>query len=102
MKQAKRVPGIRRRDFLKMSLATGGAAALGLGICAPAIGQSVKTLRFGHMLPDSQIHHKAIVMFARGDRQALGQQDQGRDLPELAARHISEMLQSVQAGSLSM
>jgi deoxyinosine 3'endonuclease (endonuclease V) len=46
-----------------MSLAAGGAAALGMALAAPAIGQTTRTIRFGHMLPTDQIHHKAIVMF---------------------------------------
>ena len=55
----------------------------------PAIGQATKTIRFGHMLPTDQIHHKAIVMFGDELAQAVRQQDQGRDLPELAARQHS-------------
>ena len=87
MKQAKRVSGIRRRDFLKMSLAAGGAAALGMGVSAPAIGQATKTLRFGHMLPDTPDPSQGDRHIRRRDGQAVGQQDQGGDLPELAARH---------------
>ena len=102
MKQAKRVSGTRRRDFLKMSLATGGAAALGMGVSAPAIGQATKTLRFGHMLPDTQIHHKAIVVFADEIAKLSGNKIKVEIFPSSQLGTISEMLQSVQAGSLSM
>ena len=83
MKQAPESPP----GFLKMSLAAGGAAALGMGMSAPAIGQATKT----HALrphaagrPDPSQGDRDV---RRRGRQAVGQQDQGRDLPELAARH---------------
>ena len=65
MKRVKRDGGLKRREFLKMSLAAAGAATLGAGVSAPAIGQQTRTIRFGHMLPTDQIHHKAIAMFVK-------------------------------------
>ena len=101
MKQAKRESVVRRRDFLKMSLA-GGAAALGVGVSAPAIGQSVKTIRFGHMLPTDQIHHKAILVFADEIAKMSGNKIKVEIFPSSQLGTIPEMLQSVQAGSLTM
>jgi len=95
MKQAK-------RDFLKMSLAAGGAAALGIGVSAPALGQATKTIRFGHMLPADQIHHKAIVVFADEIARQSGNRIKVEIFPSSQLGTISEMLQSVQAGSLTM
>src|SRR4249919_2179085 len=101
MKQAKQHP-INRRKFLKMSLATGGAAVLGAGFAAPAISQQTRTIRFGHMLPTDQIHHKAVMMF--GDE--LAKLSSGKMkleiFPSSQLGSIPEMLQSVQAGSLTM
>ena len=89
MKQAKRSTGMYAAGtFSRCRSPRARAAALGMGFGAPAIGQAPKTLRFGHMLPDdARSISKAIAMFARRDGQAVGQQDQGGDLPELAARH---------------
>ena len=102
MKSAKRKVGLRRRDFLKLSLATGGAAALGMGLAAPAIGQQVKTIRFGHMLPTDQIHHKAIQVFADEIAKLSSNKIKVEIFPSSQLGTIAEMLQSVQAGSLTM
>ena len=102
MKQAKRESGMRRREFLKASLAAGGAAALGMGASAPAIGQTVKTIRFGHMLPTDQIHHKAILVFADEIAKMSGNKIKVEIFPSSQLGTIPEMLQSVQAGSLTM
>ena len=89
-----------RRSFLKTSVTLGAAGALGM----PAIvrAQAPKTLKFGHMLPPDQVHHKAIALF--GDE--LGKLSGGKvklDIfPSSQMGSIAEMLQSVQAGSLSM
>jgi TRAP-type C4-dicarboxylate transport system substrate-binding protein len=48
-----------RRSFLKTSAAIGASAAL-----PAAHAQGTKTLKFGHMLPTDQVHHKAIALFA--------------------------------------
>jgi len=101
MKQAKRESVVRRRDFLKMSLA-GSAAALGLGVSAPVIGQATKTIRFGHMLPTDQIHHKAILVFADEIAKMSGNKIKVEIFPSSQLGTIPEMLQSVQAGSLTM
>jgi tripartite ATP-independent transporter DctP family solute receptor len=102
MKRAKRNVPTRRRDFLKMSLAAGGAAALGMGLGAPAIGQTTRTIRFGHMLPTDQIHHKAIVMFAEELAKLSSNKIKVEIFPSSQLGSIPEMLQSVQAGSLTM
>jgi C4-dicarboxylate-binding protein DctP len=93
---------VRRREFLKMSLAAGGAAALGLGTSAPALGQATKTIRFGHMLPTDQIHHKAVVVFADEIAKLSGGKIKVEIFPSSQLGTIPEMLQSVQAGSLTM
>jgi len=100
MEMTKPKSRVRRRDFLKMSVATGGAAAL--GVSAPVIGQSPKTLRFGHMLPTDQIHHKAIVVFADEIAKLSSGKIKVEIFPSSQLGTISEMLQSVQAGSLTM
>ncbi len=102
MKQAKRIVPTRRREFLKMSLAAGGAAALGMGLSAPAIGQQARTIRFGHMLPTDQIHHKAIVMFGDELAKLSSNKMKVEIFPSSQLGSIPEMLQSVQAGSLTM
>ncbi len=102
MKQAKRSVPTKRREFLKMSLAAGGAAALGVGLSAPAIGQQVRTIRFGHMLPTDQIHHKAVAMFADEIAKLSSNKIKVEIFPSSQLGSIPEMLQSVQAGSLTM
>lgn len=101
-KPTQRIGGLKRRQFLKATLATGAAAAIGGGLSAPAIGQSAKTLRFGHMLPETQTQSRAIQMF--GDE--LGKLSSGKIkvqvFPSSQLGSITEMMQSVQAGSLSM
>ncbi len=92
--------GIGRRNFVKLSLGAGAAASIGLS--APAIGQQVRTLKFGHMLPADNVYHKALVLF--GDE--LGKVSSGKMkleiFPSSQLGNIAEMMQSVQAGSLSM
>ena len=102
MRKAKRSAGIGRRDFLKMAIATGGAATLGLGFGAPAIGQQARVIRFGHMLPTDQIHHKAIALFGEELAKLSGNKMKLEIFPSSQLGSISEMLQSVQAGSLTM
>lgn len=102
MQKAKRSPAKGRRDFLKKAAAAGGAAALSMGISAPAIGQAPKVIRFGHMLPTDQIHHKAIVVFADELAKLSGNKIKVEIFPSSQLGTISEMLQSVQAGSLTM
>jgi C4-dicarboxylate-binding protein DctP len=91
--------GIRRRDLL--GLAAGAAAGAGaLAIASPAIGQSPKRLRFGHMVPPNAVYHEAIKRF--GDELASLSSNKFRlqIFPSSQLGPISEMLQSVQAGSL--
>jgi tripartite ATP-independent transporter DctP family solute receptor len=90
----------QRRAFLRGSAALGAAAAL--SVRAPAIAQGAKTLRFGHMLPPNQIHSRAVAMFG----EELGKLSSGKlkveIFPSSQLGTIPEMLQSVQAGSLTM
>src|SRR5260370_41039677 len=98
MRRVKRnVPG-RRREFLKRSLAAGVGATLGMGLGAPAIGQPARTIRFGHMLPTDQIHHKAIVMFGEELAKLSSNRMKVEIFPSSQLGTIPEMLQSVQPG----
>jgi len=102
MKQARRAAGMKRREFLKGSLAAGIGTALGVGFGAPAIAQAPKTIRFGHMLPADQIHHKAIVLFGDEVAKLSSGKIKVEIFPSSQLGSIAEMLQSVQAGSLTM
>ena len=102
MKKVKRNASARRREFLKRSLAAGVGATLGMGLGAPAIGQPARTIRFGHMLPTDQIHHKAIVMFGEELAKLSSNRMKVEIFPSSQLGTIPEMLQSVQAGSLTM
>ena len=91
---------VKRRDFLKFSLAGGAAATF--GVSAPALAQGVKTLRFGHMLPIETVYHKAIAMFAEEVNKLSDKKIKVDIFPSSQLGNIAEMLQSVQAGSLTM
>lgn len=101
MKHAKRTSGMRRREFLKASLA-GAASVVGASFGAPAIAQSAKTMRFGHMLPPQQIQARAVQMFADELAKLSGNKIKVEIFPSSQLGSITEMMQSVQAGSLSM
>src|SRR3569832_820341 len=94
---------IDRRSFLKPSvtLATAGAAGA-LGMPAIVRAQAPKTLKFGHMLPPDQVHHKAIALFGDELAKLSGGKMKMDIFPSSQMGSIAEMLQSVQAGSLSM
>ena len=88
---------VNRRQFIKAVGAVGAASALGT-----AQAQSTKTLKFGHMLPTDQVHHKAIALFGE-ELSKLSKNSIKLDIfPSSQMGSIPEMLQSVQAGSLSM
>ena len=95
-------PDDGRRRFIKASLIGGTAATLGLGTVAPAAAQAPRTLRFGHMLPVDSIYHRAIALFA----DELAKESSGAlkvdVFPASQLGSIAEMMQSVQAGSLSI
>ncbi len=91
--------GMGRRDFLRMSLAGGAVAA---GLAGPATAQGTKIIRFGHMLPTDQIHHKAVALFGDEMAKLSGGKIKVEIFPSSQLGTISEMLQSVQAGSLTM
>jgi len=92
---------IGRRSFVTLAAGTAAAAGLG-GLGTPAIAQQAKPLRFGHMMPVDSIYHRALVMF--GDE--LGKLSSGKMkleiFPASQLGSIAEMMQSVQAGSLTM
>ncbi len=100
MRQAQPRAGIGRRQFIKASLAVGTASAMGIG--TPARAQAARTLKFGHMLPPDQIHHKAIAMFGDELAKVSGGKMKVDIFPSSQMGSIAEMLQSVQAGSLTM
>jgi len=86
-----------RRSFLQTSAALGASSVL-----PAARAQSTKTLKFGHMLPPDQVHHKAIALFGE-ELGKLSKNSIKVDIfPSSQMGSIPEMLQSVQAGSLSM
>ena len=98
----KSIQSVHRREFLQNSMTAGAAAVIGAGIYAPAIAQSAKTLRFGHMLPANQIHSRAVQMFADELFKLSSKKIKVDIFPSSQLGSISEMLQSVQAGSLNM
>ena len=90
---------VNRRQFIKAVGAVGAVGALGT---TTAQAQSTKTLKFGHMLPTDQVHHKAIALFGE-ELGKLSKNTIKLDIfPSSQMGSIPEMLQSVQAGSLSM
>jgi tripartite ATP-independent transporter DctP family solute receptor len=90
---------LNRRQFVKAVGAVGAVGALGTGV---AHAQSTKTLKFGHMLPTDQVHHKAIALFGE-ELGKLSKNTIKLDIfPSSQMGSIAEMLQSVQAGSLTM
>lgn len=100
MKNGSRPSAIARRRAIGASLAVGATASLGIG--APAIGQQARTLRFGHMLPTDSIYHKAIALFAEEVGKLSGRKLKVDIFPSSQLGNIAEMMQSVQAGSLTM
>ncbi len=94
--------GVQRRDFLKRTVAAGAAAAIGGGLSAPAIGQTARVIKFGHMLPPNQIHSQAVQLFATELAKLSSNKMKVEIFPSSQLGSISEMLQSVQAGSLTM
>lgn len=99
-KPKKPISTVARRDFVKLSLAAGAAASF--GVAAPALAQAPKTLKFGHMLPADSIYHKAIALFAQEVGKLSGNKIKVDIFPSSQLGNISEMMQSVQAGSLTM
>jgi C4-dicarboxylate-binding protein DctP len=90
--------GLKRRDFLRYSLAGGAAATI--GVSAPALGQAQKTLRFGHMMPANEnLYHQGIIMFAEEVSKLSDKKIKVDIFPASQLGTIPEMLQSVQAGS---
>jgi tripartite ATP-independent transporter DctP family solute receptor len=90
-----------RRSFLKTSAALGAAGAL-VGVSGARAQGAAKTLKFGHMLPPDQVHHKAIAMFGEELGKLSSNTIKVDIFPSSQMGSIPEMLQSVQAGSLSM
>ncbi len=89
--------GVERRQFLKLSLATGAAAAM--GVSAPAIAQGPKLMRFGHMLPVESGYQKAFQVWSDEVGKLSGGKLKLNIFPASQLGSIAEMLQSTQAGS---
>jgi tripartite ATP-independent transporter DctP family solute receptor len=89
-----------RRTFLKWAAAATGAASLGVG--GPAVAQRARVFRFGHMLPNETLYHKAVQMFA----DEAGKLSSGKikiDVyPSSQLGTIPEMLSATQVGSLTL
>src|ERR1700737_1112911 len=90
----------KRRTFLKWAAAATGAASLGVG--GNAMAQRARVFRFGHMLPNDTLYHKAIQMFA----DEAGKLSSGKikiDVyPSSQLGTIPEMLSATQVGSLTL
>jgi C4-dicarboxylate-binding protein DctP len=90
--------GLKRRDFLKYSLAGGAAASFGLS--APALAQGPKTFKFGHMMPNNEnLYNQAIKKFADEVGKLSDKKMKVEVFPASQLGTIAEMLQSVQAGT---
>jgi C4-dicarboxylate-binding protein DctP len=99
-KQMPNRPGmVSRRDAMKL-MAAAGAAAGTVGLAAPAIAQSPRTLRFGHMVPATTVYNQAIQKFGDELAKLSGNKFKLQIFPSSQLGPISEMLQSVKAGSL--
>jgi tripartite ATP-independent transporter DctP family solute receptor len=92
--------GGTRRAFMQKTSAL--AATLATGIAAPAIAQPVRVLRFGHsQAPDTNVH-EAITLFGKELARLSSNKMKLEIFPASQLGGLAEMLQSVQAGSLSM
>lgn len=92
--------GIGRRELLKLTATTAGAAMLGLA--APAIAQAPRTIRFGSPQPAASLYNQAIVMFAEEAARLSDGAITVDIFPGSELGGVAEMLSSVQAGSLGM
>lgn len=96
----KKGAGIGRRDALKL-IAAGASVAAGIGgLAAPAIAQSARTLRYGHMVPTTTVYHEAITIFGNELAALSGNKLKLSIFPSSQLGPISEMLQSVHSGVL--
>jgi len=91
---------IGRRHFMKLGLAAGGAASL--GIAAPAIAQRARVFRYGHMMPPDTLYHRAIVMFCDEVAKLSSGKMKLDAYPSSQLGSIAEMLSAVKVGSLTM
>jgi len=89
-----------RRDFLKYSAATLGAASLGVSL--PTLAQRAKVFRFGHMLPADTLYNKAIQMFADEASKLSAGRVKVDIYPASQLGTIPEMLSATQVGSLTL
>ena len=99
MKTTKHHP-IDRRDFLKIGAA--GAATLGLPSVGRAQQPRTRAMRFGHMLPQETVYHKAIVMFAEETNKLSGGKMKIDVYPSSQLGSIPEMLSQLKVGTLTM
>jgi tripartite ATP-independent transporter DctP family solute receptor len=90
-----------RRDFLKLSLGAGAAAAIS-GLASPALAQRVRSLRFGNPQPTDSNYHKAMMMFAEEVATLSSNKIKIETFPNSQLGSIKEMLTAVQLGTLSM
>jgi C4-dicarboxylate-binding protein DctP len=91
---------VTRRSFVTQSGLA--AAALATGVGAPAIAQQVRTLRFGHSQPVETNAHEAVALFGKELARLSSNKMKVEIFPSSQLGGLAEMLQSVQAGSLSM
>jgi C4-dicarboxylate-binding protein DctP len=88
-----------RRTFLKAGAAVAASQVIG----APAIAQQrVRAMRFGHMLPQETVYHKALVLFAEEAGKLSGGKIKIDIYPSSQLGSIPEMLSQVKVGSLTM
>ena len=99
MRIGKSGSALKRRDVLKLSLA--GAAAATFGLSSPAIGQQPKVLRYGHNLPADSIYHRAISLFGSELNKLSSNRFKLDVFPSSQLGGMAEMIQSVQAGTLT-
>jgi tripartite ATP-independent transporter DctP family solute receptor len=89
---------MKRRQFLKLSLATGSVAVFGLA-GVPVLAQT-RTLRFGSPMPVGSIYDQAMNMFAGEVAKLSSKKMKIETYPASQLGSIKEMLTSVQTGSL--
>ena len=89
-----------RRNFLKLAAAATGAASMGLS--PSAMAQRARVFRFGHMLPNDTLYHKAIQMFADEAAKLSSGKIKIDIYPSSQLGTIPEMLSATQVGSLTL
>jgi C4-dicarboxylate-binding protein DctP len=93
-------PSMKRRNLLRLSLAAGAAASLGVSPRSSA--QKVRVLRFGSPQPVESTYHEAMMLFASEVGKLSGGKMKVETFPNSQLGTIKEMLGAVQLGTLSM